>query len=125
MKTVVIVDDHEAFCLRWKTFLELRYGDAVLVETFTDPLLSLGRMRADIGLLILDLEMPIMDGKKVLDFAAQRGVDRRRIVVTSARDADYLHGVFRSGECLAVINKEDAQQQEAFLLILDSIMRKP
>ena len=95
------------------------------METFEDPLLALPHLDPTIRLLMVDLEMPSMDGRKLLDFAAAKGVDRRRIVVTSARDADHLHRLFPPGECLAVINKDEPAQQAAFLLILDSIVRKP
>lgn len=125
MKRIVIVDDHEPFLIHWKAFLEKRYGDKVSVETYADPLVALKAIREDIGLLMLDLEMPHLDGKKLLEYAATRGVSRRRIVITSARDADHLHSVFATGDCLAVINKEEPAQQAVFLMILDSVMRKP
>jgi hypothetical protein len=44
--------------------------------------------------------------------------------VTSSHSADELHQRFRIGETIAVINKTEARQQEAFLMILDSIMKK-
>lgn len=125
MKRILIVDDHSAFCTHWKRFLEARYPGVVEVETYTDPVAALRALSPDLALLMLDLEMPSMDGKKVLEFAAARGVDRRRVVITSARDADHLHGIFPQGDCLAVINKEEPAQQAVFLMILDSVMRKP
>ncbi len=125
MKRILIVDDHAAFCDHWRAFLEARYPGVASVETYTDPIVALREIRTDIALLMLDLEMPGMDGKKVLEFAAAKGVDRRRVVITSGRDADHLHEVFPAGDCLAVINKEEPAQQAAFLMILDSLMRKP
>ncbi len=124
VKRVVIVDDSEAFCRVWADFFRGRYPDRVAVETYSDPLAALREVRPDIGLLLLDLEMPGLDGAKFLEFAAAKGVDRRRIVIASARDADYLHELFPAGRCLAVINKEDPPQQAAFLMILESVMRK-
>lgn len=125
LKRVVLIDDHQAFCEHWKAFLEARYPGVVAVETYLDPIRALGIIRPDIALLMLDLEMPGMDGRKVLDYAASAGVDRRRVVITSGRDADHLHEVFPAGDCLAVINKEEPAQQAAFLMILDSVMKKP
>jgi DNA-binding response OmpR family regulator len=125
VKRIVIVDDDTPFLEHWKAFLEERYAGQVSVETCADPLQALKIIRDDIRLLMLDLEMPNLDGKKLLQCAVQRGVDRRRIVIASARDADYLHGLFPPGECLAVINKQEPAQQAAFLMILDSVMRKP
>ena len=74
--------------------------------------------------VIVDLEMPGMDGKKFVDYARQKGLSPRRIVVTSSHSADELHQRFRIGETIAVIQKTEAKQQEAFLMILDSVMRR-
>lgn len=125
MKRIVIVDDDALFLDHWKAFLEERYVGLLQVETYLDPLQALKVIREDIGLLMLDLEMPHLDGKKLCQYAVEKGVPRKRIVVTSARDADHLHSVFPPGECLAVINKQEPAQQAAFLMILDSVMRKP
>ena len=122
-KRVVIVDDSEGFCRSWREFFECRYGDRVTVETYRDPVAALREMRSDIALLLLDLEMPVLDGKKFLEFAASRGVDRRRVLVVSARDAEQLHEIFPMGACLAVINKEDPPQREALLSIIGSLLR--
>jgi DNA-binding NarL/FixJ family response regulator len=125
MKRVLIVDDHAIFCEHWKAFLERRFPGAVQVETYTDPFAALRALSPDIALLMLDLQMPGLDGKKVLEFAAAKGVDRRRVVITSASHADHLHEIFPAGDCLAVINKEEPAQQAVFLMILDSLMNKP
>ena len=126
----MIVDDEPVFCSHWEAFFEHRYPGRTKVETYVDPLDALGHLSPDIRLLMLDLEMPVMDGKKLLAYsqpslAVSRGVERKRIVISSARDADHLHRVFPSGECLAVINKDEPAQQAVFLMILDSVMRKP
>ncbi len=123
-KRVVIVDDSESFCRSWREFLERRYGERVRVETYLDPVAALREVRPDISLLLVDLEMPVIDGRKFLEFAAARGIDRHRAMIVSARDADDLHRIFPMGDCLAVINKHDPPQQEAFLMILDSLMRE-
>ena len=57
-------------------------------------------------------------------FVGEDTTARYRIVVTSSHSADELHQRFRIGETIAVINKTEAKQQEAFLMILDSIMRR-
>jgi CheY-like chemotaxis protein len=125
LKRIVIVDDEPVFCSHWEAFLERRYPGQTEVETYVDPLDALGHLSPDIRLLMLDLEMPVMDGRKLLEYAVSRGVDRKRVVVTSARDADHLHRLFPSGDCLAVINKDEPAQQAVFLMILDSVMNKP
>jgi CheY-like chemotaxis protein len=123
-KRVVIVDDSASYCDLWSNFLAERYADIATVETYKHPYDALPRIDASIDLLIVDLEMPGMDGKKFVDYARQKGLSPRRIVVTSSHSADELHQRFRIGETIAVINKTEAKQQEAFLMILDSIMRR-
>lgn len=123
-KRVVIVDDSAGFCELWENTLKQRYGDHVLVETYRHPYDALPRIDAEIDLLIVDLEMPGMDGQKFVAYARQKGLSHRRIIVTSSHPADELHQRFKIGETIAVINKTEPKQQEAFLMILDSILRK-
>jgi len=123
-KRIVIVDDSDAACAMFRDTLTERYGDGVAVETYVTPLNALPRIDASIDLMIVDLEMPHMDGKKFLEFAIERGVARSRVIVTSGRDADDLHSIFPSGSCLAVMNKTEPKQREAFTMILDSIMKR-
>ena len=123
-KRIVIVDDSAAYADLWSNFILERYEDRVNVETYNHPYEALPKIDASIDLLIVDLEMPGMDGKKFVDYARQKGLSARRIVVTSSHSADELHQRFRLGEAIAVINKTEAKQQEAFLMILDSVMRR-
>ena len=123
-KRVVIVDDSVSYGDLWSNFILERYADVVNVETYCHPYDALPKIDDTIDLLIVDLEMPGMDGKKFVDYARQKNVPARRIVVTSSHSADELHERFRIGETIAVINKTDPKQQEAFLMILDSVMRR-
>jgi CheY-like chemotaxis protein len=123
-KRVIIVDDSPAYCDLWSNFLLERYPDTAQIETYGHPYEALPKIDASIDLLIVDLEMPGMDGKKFVDYARQKGLSSRRIIVTSSHSADELHQRFRIGETIAVINKTDPKQQEAFLMILDSIIRR-
>ena len=124
MKRIVIVDDSPAYRDLWSNFIAERYNENVKVETYGHPYDALPKIDDSIDLLIVDLEMPGMDGKKFVDYARAKGVPARRIVVTSSHSADELHQKFRIGETIAVINKTEAKQQEAFLMILDSVMRR-
>ena len=123
-KRVVIVDDSPAYCDLWSNFISERYPARVDVETYSHPYDALPKVDQSIDLLIVDLEMPGMDGRKFVDYARQKGVSPKRIVVTSSRPAEVLHEYFRIGETIAVVNKTEPKQQEAFLMILDSIMRR-
>lgn len=123
-KRIVIVDDSPAYCDLWSNIMAERYGDVARVETYSHPYDALPKIDATIDLLIVDLEMPGMDGKKFVDYARQKGVPPNRVIVTSSHSADELHQRFRIGETIAVINKTEAKQQEAFLMILDSVMKR-
>ncbi|MEA2491499.1 MAG: hypothetical protein QOH21_3291 [Acidobacteriota bacterium] len=123
-KRVVIVDDSPAYGDLWSNFMLERYPESADVETYSHPYDALPKIDASIDLLIVDLEMPGMDGKKFVDYARAKGLSARRIIVTSSHSADELHQRFRIGETIAVINKTDPKQQEAFLMILDSVMRR-
>ena len=124
MKRVVIVDDSSSYCDLWSNFILERYQDVANIETYTHPYDALPKIDDTIDLLIVDLEMPGMDGKKFVEYARAKGLSPRRIVVTSSHSSDVLHQRFRIGETIAVINKTEPKQQEAFLMILDSVMRK-
>ena len=124
-KRIVIVDDSDAACRMFREILIERYGaDRVAVETYITPIHALPKIDDTIDLLIVDLEMPHIDGKKFLEFAIDKGVNRRKVIVTSGRDADELHRIFPAGACLAVMNKTEPKQREAFTMILDSIMKR-
>lgn len=124
VKRVFIVDDNQLFCDRMSEFFRNRYGDRVSVQTYTDPLQGLAALTPDMDLLIVDLEMPTIDGKKFLNFATQRGIDKRKIIIASFQNADLLHQKFHLSECLAVMDKNEPEQQKVFAMITDSIINK-
>lgn len=123
-RRVVVVDDSALQCKAWKLLLEDRYGDKVEVETHTDPREVLPHLGADIHLLLLDWEMPGLSGEEVVERAIAQGVQPKRIIVTSGHPAEELHRVFDCRGCLAVIQKGEPEQQAAFRMILDSLMRR-
>jgi len=124
VKRAVVVDDSPLQCAVWKRFLEDRYGARVEVETYTDPGEAVRHLAPDIDLMLLDWEMPGMDGRDVLEEARARGVNLKRVIITSAHSAEELHENFDGTGCLAVIEKTEPEQQAAFMMILDSIMRR-
>jgi CheY-like chemotaxis protein len=104
--------------------LERRYGERVSVETYSDPHAAVAALRPDVHLMLLDWEMPDLDGQAVLAEARSRGVDLKRVIITSGHPADKLHEAFDRSGCLAVIEKTEPEQQAAFMMILDSIMKR-
>ena len=123
-RRAMVVDDSKLQCAVWRKLLEERYRDRIAVETYTDPAEAVLGMAPDIHLLLLDWEMPKMDGKEVLAAAKEAGVNLKRGIITSGHPADRLHEEFDDSGCLAVIEKTEPEQQAAFLMILDSIMRR-
>ena len=123
-RRVVVIDDSPVPCAIWKRLLENRYGLRAHVETYTDPAEAVCHLNPDVHLVLLDWEMPGMDGTEVLGAARDAGVDLKRIIVTSSHPADRLHEVFDHTGCLAVIEKAEPAQQAAFMMILDSIMKR-
>ena len=80
--------------------------------------------RLDVDLLLVDLEMPALDGTKIFSFAVSIGMDKNRIVILSGRDSDYLHEQFPMGTCLAVLNKYEVKQKAVLDMIFSSMQRK-
>ena len=124
MGRILIIDDDEAF----SAFLaaSIRESHPLLqVELCSEPLKSLKMIRAGgIDLLLIDLEMPVIDGEKIFKYATDAGFDKNRIVILSGRDADYLHEHFPLGSCLAVLNKYEAKQKAVLDMIFASLQRK-
>ncbi|HEY5673663.1 MAG TPA: response regulator [Malonomonas sp.] len=123
MAKILIIDDNQTFLDSLCGHINENYP-ALQVRTCNDPLKSLAMITPDLDLLLLDLEMPGMDGGKLLNFAVERGVPKGRIIILSGRDADYLHEKFPMGECLAVLNKNEAKQQSVFNMILAALQQK-
>jgi DNA-binding NarL/FixJ family response regulator len=123
-KRVVLVDESTLYAESWRAVLACRYGPAVTFEFHRDPIEALEALGPDVSLLLVDLELPLFGGRKMFELAKERGVECRRIVILSSRPAEDLHQLFPEGSCLAVINKTEARQQDAFLMILDSIVKR-
>ncbi len=123
-KRILLIDESPLYAAAWRALLEARYGSRVLFEAYQDPREALPKLGPDISLLMVDFDLPLFGGRKVLDLAKERGVPLRRIVILSERSAEELHELFPCDTCLAVVNKVEPQQQSAFLMILDSIVQR-
>jgi CheY-like chemotaxis protein len=120
---VLIIDDDPAFVRVLEEYVAERFPD-LEVQTCTDPVKGLAAVTADLALLLVDLEMPGIDGAKILAFATARGLDKRRVIILSGRDADYLHRRFPMGSCLAVLNKYEAKQRAVLEMVFSSLQQK-
>lgn len=124
MGKILIIDDDANFLKILCRYIR-EYYPLLHVETCTNPVQALAVIREkDLDLLLVDLEMPTLDGAKIFKFATDSGIDKNRIVILSGRDADYLHEHFPLGTCLAVLNKYEARQKTVLDMIFSSLQKK-
>jgi CheY-like chemotaxis protein len=124
MGKILIIDDNQAFLDHLSGYIR-EYYPLLETETCTDPFKGLAALRrGPIDLLLVDLEMPLLDGSKVFRYATEAGIDKNRIVIISGRDAEYLHEHFPLGTCLAVLNKFESRQKAVLDMIFNSLQRK-
>ncbi len=123
MKKILLIDDDAAFLKLLEEYVERRYP-GLTVLTCNDPIKCLTSITDDLDLVLVDLEMPGLDGSKILSYAVSKGLSKNRIIILSGHDADYLHDRFPMGSCLAVLNKFEAQQESALDMIFNSLQQK-
>ncbi len=123
MGKVLIIDDDLAFLKFIENYVHERFP-GLMVSLCVDPVRGLVEINSELDLLLLDLEMPGLDGKKLLAYATEKGVSKNRIIILSGRDADYLHKRFPMGSCLAVLNKHEAKQKAVLDMVFKAIQQK-
>lgn len=123
MSRILVIDDDPTFLKLLTDYVRERFPALELVCE-RDPLRGLAAVSADLDLLLLDLEMPGLDGGKILAYALDKGLSKHRIVILSGRDAEYLHQRFPMGRCLAVLNKHEVRQRAALDMIFSSLQEK-
>jgi len=124
MGRILLIDDDRGFTGFLSGYISETYP-LLQVEICNNPVAALQRIKAGgYDLLLIDLEMPSMDGLKLLGFAIQTGMDKNRIVILSGRDANVLHEVCPMGTCLAVLNKFEARQKAVLDMIFNSLHKK-
>jgi CheY-like chemotaxis protein len=123
MGKILLIDDDAAFLKLLEEYVEKRYP-TLAVLTCNDPIKCLASITDDLDLLLVDLEMPGLDGSKILSYAVSRGLSKNRIIILSGHDAEYLHDRFPMGSCLAVLNKFEVQQENALDMIFNALQQK-
>jgi CheY-like chemotaxis protein len=124
MCRILMIDDDRGFTDFLSAYIEENYP-LLQVEICNNPVTALQRIKSsEYDLLLIDLEMPSIDGLKLLSFAIQAGCDKNRIVILSGRDANLLHHICPMGTCLAVLNKFEARQKAVLDMIFNSLHKK-
>ncbi|MBI5483848.1 MAG: response regulator [Deltaproteobacteria bacterium] len=124
MGRILLIDDDPAFTRFLGDYISQNYP-LLQVEIRNNPVAALHSIKTGgYDLMLIDLEMPAMDGLKLLKFAVETGMDKNRIVILSGRDADFLHGLCPMGTCLAVLNKFEARQKAVLDMVFSSLNRK-
>ena len=124
MGKILLIDDDPAFTRFLGDYIREHYP-LLLVEIRNNPMTALHSIKlGGYDLILIDLEMPAMDGMKLLKFAVETGMDKNRIVILSGRDADFLHGLCPMGTCLAVLNKFEVRQKAVLDMIFNSLNKK-
>jgi CheY-like chemotaxis protein len=122
-RKILIIDDDRSFLAYLQNYAR-RSCPGLEVAICDNPVQGLAAIHSGLELLLLDLEMPGLDGAKVLGYAVAKGLDKNRIIILSGRDADYLHDRFPMGSCLAVLNKHEVRQKQVLDMIFHALQRK-
>jgi DNA-binding response OmpR family regulator len=124
MGKILLIDDDPAFTRFLAAYIADNYP-LLHVDICNNPMSALHSIKGgNYDLMLIDLEMPAMDGLKLLRFAVSAGMDKNRIVILSGRDADFLHEICPMGSCLAVLNKFEARQKSVLDMVFNSLNRK-
>jgi len=124
MGKILLIDDDESFTRVLSSYIN-EYYPLLQVKTCNNSLNGLALIKNESwDLLLIDMEMPTMDGFKLFRFATAAGMDKNRIVILSGRETEYLRQFFPLGACLAVLNKFEAKQKEVLNMIFSSLQRK-
>ncbi|MEA3338720.1 MAG: response regulator transcription factor [Chloroflexota bacterium] len=96
---VLLVDDHPALRLGLRVLLE-RAPDVELVgeaENGAEALTLIEASRPDVDVVVLDCELPEMEGVEVAQEIRRRGLSARVLALSSYDDERYVRGMLEAG----------------------------
>ena len=103
---ILIVDDHPSFRRCARALLEAE-GFAVIgeAEDGEGALSAIDALRPDV--VLLDVQLPDMDGFAVLEHLDTDGSDDPQVVLVSSREASDYNGLIRSSGARGFISKAE------------------
>ena len=103
---ILIVDDHPSFRRCARALLEAD-GFAVIgeAEDGEGALEAIGSLRPDV--VLLDVQLPDMDGFAVLEQLETNGTDEPQVVLVSSREASDYDGLIRASGARGFISKAE------------------
>jgi CheY-like chemotaxis protein len=123
-REVVYVDDEAENLFVFKR----RFGKALNLKTFEDPVKALDYILVNpqVGLVITDEVMPIMNGNELCDETKKRKPDLKFILITGNPngDEDLLHRTLRKGRFYEFINKpvDFEKKGEEYLAMIQGLL---
>ena len=122
--TILLIDDDPVFTRLLESYIAENFP-RLQVTACNNPLNALACLKQQpYDLILIDFEMPNIDGRKLLSFAVQAGIDKNRIVILSSREPDYLREHCPMGSCLAVLNKHEVRQKAVLDMLFTSVSQK-
>ncbi len=95
MKTLLVVDDEEEICEFLKAFFEEREFAVITATSGDSAILEIEKVRPHV--VLLDVQMPGMDGMTVLRKVKDRFPDVKVIMVTAVETREKIEEALRLG----------------------------
>ncbi len=120
-RSILVVDDHDLVRLGVRALVQSQAGtgasavDVFEADTLASALALFGRMRASIGLVLLDLALPDTDGLSgLIDFHA-RFPQARIVVLSGAVDSAMAEGALANGALAFLPKSADLREVVSFI----------
>jgi DNA-binding response OmpR family regulator len=122
---VLILDDDEEFLALYQKLLSQHVTTAVGVLTATTGHRALSLLESEqIGLMIVDLNLPRMDGLQVISIVRRKHPQTRLVVLTSLHDEQFRARAYALGVDQYWIKPETDHETGLFLEAMEALLRR-
>ncbi|MBI1840831.1 MAG: response regulator [Verrucomicrobia bacterium] len=122
---VLIVDDDEEFLSLYQKLLAQHVTVAGGVLTANSGQRALGLLESEqIGLMIVDLNLPRMDGLQVISIVRRKHPQTRLVVLTSLHDEQFRARAYALGVDQYWLKPETDHETGLFLEAMEALMRR-